>query len=91
MEDKMDDPGKKQNVNEITEEYLTTVSNEAELSIIESILRSENILYILRHKGAGGIIAVYTGYSNFGADIYVSSEDVERAKAAIYTNTGLED
>lgn len=76
---------------EIKEEYLMTVGSEAELSIIEGILRAENILYIVRHREAGGAVAVYTGFSVFGADIFVSSEDIERAKAAVFDNTGLEE
>jgi hypothetical protein len=71
----------------IREEYLTTAGTEAELMIIEGILRAENILFFVRQREAGGIAAVYTGFSAFGADIYVSSEDIDRARAAVGVGT----
>jgi hypothetical protein len=69
----------------ITEEYLTTVSGEMELSIVEGLLRSEDIPMILRNMGAGNVFSSYN-FSNFGVDIYVSSEDLERAKEVIQKN-----
>ena len=74
---------KKKDREEIREEYLTTAGTEAELLIIEGILEAEGIVFYVRQREAGGIVAVYTGFSAYGSDIYVSSEDIERARAAI--------
>lgn len=76
---------------DITEEYLMTVGDEAELSVVEGILRAENIIFIIRHREAGGAVSVYTGFSNLGIDIYVSSEDLQRAKDAIGIKSGGEE
>ena len=54
-----------------SEAYLTTVHNEAELSIMRSILESENIPYAVRERGSGSIVKVIMGYSMYGSDIFV--------------------
>lgn len=60
--------------------HLTTVHNEAELSIMRSILDSEQIPYAVRERGSGGAVKVIMGYSMFGTDIFVPKEMEEKAK-----------
>jgi hypothetical protein len=75
--------GKNKNENEIKEAYLMTVSNDMELSLVEGILRYEGIPMVKRYLNYGDATSLYIGFSNSGIEVYVSSEDIERAKEAI--------
>lgn len=66
-----------------------TVNNEMEVAIIEGILRAENIPMLPKYREAGGYMDVYMGFSSWGIDIYVSQEDLQRAKDAIHKSEGL--
>jgi hypothetical protein len=53
---------------------LTTVHDNVELSIIRSILESEQIPYRVRERGSGGMVRVIAGYSMYGSDVFVPAE-----------------
>lgn len=60
-------------------ELLTTVHDNAELSVLRSILDSEEIPYFLRDRGCGGAVRVIAGYTMFGTDVFVPKERFEEA------------
>ena len=60
--------------------YLTTVHNEAELSILRSILEGEEIPYAVRERGSGSVVKVIMGYSMYGSDVFVPKALEEKAK-----------
>ena len=64
-------------------ELLVTVYNPSELMIIQSILNGAQIPYLLKDRGAGGTMKVIAGYSVFGTDIFVRSEELEAAEALL--------
>ncbi|MTI67313.1 MAG: hypothetical protein FH753_12050 [Firmicutes bacterium] len=63
--------------------YLTNVANEKEADIIEALLNSYNIKVIKKHKEAGDYLNIYMGSSNYGMDLYVSTNEYEDAKKII--------
>ena len=69
--------------NSMLEVYLMTVSSGIEMDIVESILRCEGIPFIKRYPGIGGIAQACRGYFNADIEIFVSSEDLQRAKDAV--------
>jgi hypothetical protein len=77
---------KKENENEITEVYLMTAANSVEADLVEGILRYEGIPYIKHYQQFGDGAQLYLGFTNMGVDIYVSSEDLQKAKDAIQKN-----
>lgn len=60
--------------------YLTTVHNEAELSILRSILDAEEIPYAIRERGSGSVVKIVMGYSMYGSDVFVPKAMEEKAK-----------
>lgn len=78
---------KKENENGITEVYLMTAAGSVEADIIEGILRYEGIPFIRRYRQFGDGAQLYMGFTNMGVDIYVSSEDLQKARDAIQKNT----
>jgi len=66
------------------ETYLTTVNDQIQLDIIESLLRSYDIPVYIRDELSGGFIRILMGSSCFGSDIYVSKEDYETASAVLF-------
>lgn len=64
-------------------ELLITVNDNVQLTIIESILKGENIPYFTKERGSGSAVKVITGFSMFGADIFVLKDDIERARELI--------
>ena len=77
---------KKENENEITEVYLMTAANSMEMELVEGILRYESIPFIKHYQQFGDGAQLYLGFSNMGIDVYVSNEDLQRAKDAIQKN-----
>ena len=61
-------------------ELLTTAYGNEELAAIEALLRSAEIPYRLCDRGAGGIVRVISGYTMYGTDVFVRTEDVETAR-----------
>ncbi len=60
-------------------ELLTTATDRIYLSIIESVLKDNNIPYLVKDRGCGTVVKVVMGFSIFGADIYVLNKDIEKA------------
>ena len=61
-------------------ELLTTVHDNVELSILQSILDGEKIPYRVNERGSGSSVKIIMGYSMFGTDIYVPKAVLEQAK-----------
>lgn len=61
-------------------ELLTTVHDNVELSILQSILDGEKIPYRVSERGSGSSVKIIMGYSMFGTDIYVPKAVLEQAK-----------
>jgi len=62
---------------------LTSVPNEIEAGMIETLLAEENIPVIRKQRGAGQYLEIYMGTSTYGVDLYVEEEHVEMAKKLI--------
>lgn len=72
-----------------SEAFLMTVNNNMELGIIEGILRSEHIIYLVKSNGVDRSGNYLGGINPAGIDIYVSQEDLQRAKDAVHKSEGL--
>lgn len=66
--------------NDEVSELLITVHGNEELAAVEAMLRSAEIPYRLMDRGAGGVVRVISGYTMYGTDVFVRSEDVETAR-----------
>ncbi len=66
--------------------YLTTVNNQMELDIIQSLLASFDIHIYIRDALSGSFIRILMGSSMFDADIFVKEEDYPTAFDAIQGN-----
>jgi len=60
--------------------FLMNVLDETEMNVIKSILEPNNIPILAKHKGAGGYLSIYMGMTNFGIDLFVSENQLEKAK-----------
>ena len=63
--------------------YLMTANSLEELSVIESILRSADVRYLTKERGAGEVAKIVVGQNLFGTDIYVDKEQKELAEALL--------
>jgi hypothetical protein len=77
-----DIPKELQNEDEV---FLINVRNEYEADIIESILCSNDIKVLRKHRDAGGYLSIYMGNSVQGVDIYVRESEYEVALEMIKT------
>ncbi len=59
---------------------LTTVYDPVEMSILRSILETEEIPYRIRERGSGGVVKVVFGYSMYGSDVFVPSSCLAAAQ-----------
>ena len=64
-------------------ELLTTVHDNVELSILQSILDGEQIPYRVSERGSGSSVKIIMGYSMFGTDIFVPKAVFEQAKEVL--------
>ncbi len=63
---------------------LCTVNSPEEKAVIESILRSEQIPYLIRERGSGEAVRIIMGANSImGCDIYVDEEKYDDAFALI--------
>jgi len=69
------------------EEFLMTVANERELSLVESILLYEGISFHKKHINTGHCTSQYIGFTNPGIELFVSGEDLHKARDAVYRNS----
>ena len=60
-------------------ELLITVNDRIYQSIIESILKDNDIPFMTKERGSGSAVKIITGLSLFGTDIFILKKDVEKA------------
>ena len=60
--------------------FLCTVNNHTEADMVEALLKSSNIPVMRKWRTGGDIAMVYMAVNFSGADIYVPSKLLERAK-----------
>lgn len=60
-------------------ELLTTVHDNAELSVLRSILEGEEIPYMIKERGSGSSVKIIAGYSMYGTDVFVPKEVLAQA------------
>jgi len=63
--------------------FLITVGNGVEADMLNARLESSNIPCYIKPHDNGGLLRVYMGPPNVGADFYVPSKLLERAKQAL--------
>ena len=68
---------------EITYSKLVTAYGNSEIAVIESILRSAQIPYVLREGDRESWSRVILGYNTFGYDVYVPTELLDDAAALL--------
>lgn len=78
--------------------YLVHANNEIEADIYESLLNSEGIRVVRKHREAGAYLSIYMGSSNFGVDLFVlksqqsiAKEILESEPLAVETDKELEE
>ena len=64
-------------------ELLTTVYDNAQRIIVESILQDAEIPYLIKERGSGSMMKIIAGYSIFGTDIFVLCEHLDAATELI--------
>jgi hypothetical protein len=64
--------------------YITTVNDQVQLDIIQSLLSSYDIPIFIRDELSGSFIRILMGSSYFDSDIYVAEKDYETAKAVLF-------
>jgi len=69
-----------------SESFLMTVYDEAQASVIESLLRSYDIPTARNYREAGGIVRVFTGKAIWGIDICVPSRKLKAAQKIVKAN-----
>ena len=62
---------------------LTTARDDVELSILRSILEGEEIPYLAKDRGSGGLVRIITGNSMYGTDVLVPEEYLEKANEVL--------
>lgn len=72
-------------------ELLTTANDNVYLSIIESILKDNNIPYLVKDRGCGTVVKLVMGFSIFGADVYVMKKDMSKASELLEQFTVIHD
>ena len=60
-------------------ELLITVNDRVYQSIVESVLKDNEIPFLSKERGSGSAVKIITGLSLFGTDIFVLKGDFERA------------
>lgn len=71
---------KRQNETDREPVLLTTVSSNYQLGLVKSILEEHEIPCLAQDRASGGYMRVYAGGSIFGTDIYVSPDNLEKAR-----------
>ncbi len=64
-------------------EHLTFVNDKIYLSMVETLLKDNDIPYFTKERGSGGAIKVIMGFSIFGADVFVPKQYFEKASELI--------
>lgn len=63
--------------------FLQTVEDDRELDVIESVLRSFDIITLRKYRWAGGYLKVVMGVSTFGVDLYVPESRLALAREVL--------
>lgn len=59
--------------------FVRTAYDNVQASFIESILRAEEIPYMIKERGSGSSAKIIAGFSVFGTDFFVDKRDGPRA------------
>jgi hypothetical protein len=59
---------------------LVNVNDRIYQSIVESVLKDNDIPFFSKERGSGSAVKIITGFSLFGTDIFVLKRDFDRAK-----------
>lgn len=65
------------------EVFLINLKDSIEADIVESLLNSNGIPTLKKHRESGGYMSIYMGNSIFGVDIFVPSKLYEQAEQII--------
>ncbi len=68
---------------EVSLVHLVSINNNMDLGIVETILRDNNVPYIIRDSGSGSYMRIISGTSIFSTDIFVEESSYEKALALI--------
>ena len=79
------------NETEAKYELLITAADNAEAALIQSILESANIPYIVRDKKGVGVGSVVMGFSMFGYDFFVPENRLGEASCLLVPDGTAED
>ena len=71
------------NETEVKYELLITAADNAEAALVQSILESANIPYIVRDKKGVGVGSVVMGFSMFGYDFFVPENRLDEASGLL--------
>ena len=85
-EEKQEDEGNFEYVIDDAPSYLCFANNHIEVDGIESLLRSDNIPLMRRWRMGGDVEMIYMAVNFSGADLYVPSKLLERAKMLLSDN-----
>jgi hypothetical protein len=69
---------------------LATLYDDVLLSLYEELLRSENIPYLKKDRGAGSAVRILMGNNLYGTDLFVQKERLEEATLLITPANGAE-
>lgn len=79
------------NETDVKYELLITAADNAEAALIQSILESENIPYLVRDKKGVGVGSVVMGFSMFGYDFFVPENRLDEASALLVPDGAAEE
>ena len=60
---------------------LRTFHDDVSVAMAEEVLRDEEIPFIKKDRGSGGVVRIISGYSMYGTDLFVAPDDLEKASA----------
>lgn len=64
-------------------ELLITVIGPYEQGVIQGLLENAGVPYVVKDRGMGNYLKIYTGSSYLGTDIFVAKTMLERAREVI--------
>ncbi|TFZ40257.1 DUF2007 domain-containing protein [Soehngenia longivitae] len=74
---------KREDKEDVNLKLLIKTSDRTMLSLIESTLKENNIPYITKDKGTGGYLKIIAGASIYDTEIYVSDNDLAKAREVV--------
>ncbi len=70
---------------------LRTFHDDVSVTMAEEVLRDEGILFVKKDRGSGSAVRLITGYSMYGTDLLVASDDLEKAASLMEALFDVED